>query len=63
MQPTDETYDFHARAREKQASREQDERELRSGRKSVEQLCRENELLGSLARNARVDIASSRFPE
>ncbi len=62
MPPTDETYDFHERAREKQASREQDERDLRSGRKSVEQLCRENELLGSLARAGRieVDIDSSR---
>ena len=63
MQPTEETYDFQARAAEKQASREQDERDLRSGRKSVEQLRRENEWLGSLARTARVDIASSRFPE
>ncbi len=63
MRPVDETYDFHARASEKQESREQDERDLRSGCKSVEQLCRENELLGSLARTARVDIASSRFPE
>ena len=63
MQPTEETYDSDARAREKQASREQDERDLRSGRKSVEQLCRENEWLGSLARFARVDIESSGFPE
>lgn len=59
MQPTDETYDFHARAREKQESRERDERDLRSGRKSLEQLRRENELLGSLAHTARIDIDAS----
>ncbi len=60
MQPTVETFDFHARAAEKQASRDRDERDLRSGRKSVEQLCRENELLAPLAQTARVDIAASR---
>jgi hypothetical protein len=60
MQPSDETYDFHARAREKQASREQDERDLRSGRKSVEQLCRENELLAPFARTVRIEIDASR---
>ncbi len=60
MRPNDETYDFQVRAREKQESREQDERDLRSGRKSVEQLCRENEWLGSLARTARVEIDASR---
>ncbi|MGH2878655.1 MAG: hypothetical protein ACRDK4_03485 [Solirubrobacteraceae bacterium] len=59
MQPTEETYDFHERAREKQESREQDLEDLRSGRKSLEQLCRENELLAPFARTARVDIDAS----
>jgi hypothetical protein len=60
MRRNDESYDFHARAAEKQASRDEDERDLRSGRKSVEQLCRENELLAPFARTARVDVAASR---
>jgi hypothetical protein len=60
MQPTDETYDFHLRAREKQASREQDERDLRSGRKTAEQLLEENALLAPFARTAQVNLAASR---
>ncbi len=60
MQRREETFDFQKRAAEKQASREQDERDLRSGRKSVEQLCRENELLAPFARTARVDVTASR---
>jgi len=48
------------RAREKQASRAADERDLRSGRKSAEQLRRENELFAAFAGSARVDLAASR---
>jgi hypothetical protein len=48
------------RAREKQASRAADERDLRSGRKSAEQLRQENELFAAVARSARVDLAASR---
>jgi hypothetical protein len=60
MQRNDERFDPGVRAREKQASREDDERHLRSGRKSVEQLCRENEFLARFAYSARVDLAASR---
>ena len=61
-QPAVETYDFHARAREKQESREQDERDLRSGRKTAEQLFQENSWLASFASTAQVDVDSSRSP-
>jgi hypothetical protein len=60
MQNEDELLDFRARAAQKQDSREQDERNLRSGLKSAEQLRRENELLAPFARSARVDLAASR---
>jgi hypothetical protein len=38
-----------------------DESDLRSGHKSVEQLCRENELLAPFARTARADVTASRL--
>jgi hypothetical protein len=37
-----------------------DERDLRAGRKSAEQLRQENELFAPFARSARVDLAASR---
>lgn len=60
MQNGDERLDVHGRAAQKQASREQDERDLCTGRKSAEQLRRENELLAPFAGSARVDLAASR---
>lgn len=60
MQSKDELLDVRARTAQKQASREQDERDLRSGCKSAEQLRRENELLAPFVRSARVDLAASR---
>jgi hypothetical protein len=60
MQNKDELLDVRARAAQKQASREQDERDLRSGHKSAEQLRRENEMLAPFVRSARVDLAASR---
>ncbi|HTB50258.1 MAG TPA: hypothetical protein VK701_04715 [Solirubrobacteraceae bacterium] len=60
MQNEEEHLDARARAVQKQVSREQDEHDLRSGRKSAEQLRRENELLAPFARSARVDLAASR---
>lgn len=60
MQDKDEHLDVRARAAQKQASRKQDERDMRTGRKSAEQLRRENELLAPFARTARVDLAASR---
>jgi hypothetical protein len=60
MQNKDEHLDVRARAAQKQASREQDERDLRTGRKSAEQLRQENELLAPFGRSARVDLAASR---
>jgi hypothetical protein len=60
MQNRDEHLDVHARAAQKQASREQDERDLRTGRKSAGQLRQENELLAPFADSARVDLAASR---
>lgn len=60
MQGQDEHLDVGVRAAEKQASRAQDERDLRSGRKSAMQLREENELFVSFARSARVDLAASR---
>lgn len=38
-------FDPEERAREKQASRDQDDRDLASGAKTREQLCRENSFL------------------
>jgi hypothetical protein len=60
MQRNDERFDPRVRAREKQASREADERDLRSGRQSAEQLRSENEFLARFAHSARVDLAASR---
>jgi hypothetical protein len=60
MQNEDEHLDVRAGAARKRISREQDERDLRTGHKSAEQLRRENELLAPFARSARVDLAASR---
>lgn len=60
MLSEDDRFDPRVRAREKQASREADERDLRSGRKSARQLRAENELFAAFARLARVDLAASR---
>jgi hypothetical protein len=49
-----------ARAKEKEASRCRDEKDLASGRKSAAQLRRENEVFGQLASSARVRIIASR---
>lgn len=53
---------FHpqVRAAEKQRARMADERALSSGRKSVAQLKRENEVLAPLAEGARIDLSASR---
>jgi hypothetical protein len=56
----DEHLDVGALAAQKQASRTKDEHDLRSGRRSAEQLRQENELLAPFARSARVDLAASR---
>jgi hypothetical protein len=53
-------FDPDLRAQEKQASRAADERDLSSGRRSAEQLRRENELFAAFARSTRVDLAASR---
>ena len=60
MQSKDDQFDPRARAWEKQESRVADERDLRSGRKSAEELRLENELLARFAGSARVDLAASR---
>lgn len=60
MQSHGEHLDPRVRAREKQASRDADVRALRSGRKSAEQVSRENEFLARFAHSARVDLAASR---
>jgi len=49
-----------ARAKEKEASRCRDERDLASGRKPAAQLRRENEVFGQLASSARVRLLASR---
>jgi hypothetical protein len=56
----DDRFDRGARALQKQAARAADERDLRSGRKSAEQLRQENELFAAFAGSARVDLAASR---
>jgi hypothetical protein len=56
----DERFDRGVRALQKQAARAADERDLRSGRKSAEQLRQENELFAAFAGSARVDLAASR---
>jgi hypothetical protein len=61
MQSEDDWFDAGVRAREKQASRAADERDLRAGRKSAEQLRLENELFAAFAGSARVDLAASRL--
>jgi len=53
-----ETYDAAERAREKQASREQDARDLATGRKSQEQLHRENAHFSSL--RVRINFAGAK---
>jgi plasmid stability protein len=60
MQNKDEQLDVRVRAAQKQVSRERDERDLRTGRKSAERLRQENELLAPFAGSARVDLAASR---
>jgi hypothetical protein len=60
MESEDLCFDSRVRAWEKQASRVVDERDLRSGRKSAEQLRSENELLAPFAGSARVDLSASR---
>jgi hypothetical protein len=60
MESEDLRFDSRARAKEKQASRVVDERDLSSGGKSAEQLRSENELLASFAGSARVDLSASR---
>lgn len=53
-------FDQGVRALQKQMSRTVDERDLRSGCKSAEQLRKENELFAAFAGSARVDLAASR---
>lgn len=48
------------RAAEKQRSRRSDERAISSGRKSVAELKRENEVFAPLAPDARIELAASR---
>jgi hypothetical protein len=60
MRGGDERFDRGVRALQKQAARAADERDLRSGRKSTEQLRQENELFAAFAGSARVDLAASR---
>jgi hypothetical protein len=60
MRRGDDRFDRGARALQKQAARAADERDLRSGRKSAEQLRQENELFAAFAGSARVDLAASR---
>jgi len=60
MQSKDDSFDPLVRAREKQASRVVDERDLLLGRKSAEQLRLENELLAPFVRSVRVDLSASR---
>lgn len=60
MQANNKQFDPTVRAREKQASRIADELDLSSGRKSAEDLRRENEHFAPLARSARVDLSASR---
>jgi hypothetical protein len=51
---------FREIEREKQASRDVDDRDLASGRKSSEQLCRENELFHGC--RVRIDYKSCKHP-
>lgn len=60
MQSKDDRFDPRVRAQEKQASRVADERDLNSGRKSAEELRRENELFAPFAGSVRIDLAASR---
>jgi hypothetical protein len=60
MSRADAKISMNARAKEKEASRRRDERELASGRKSAAQLRRENEVFGELASSARVRLLASR---
>jgi hypothetical protein len=60
MRRGDDRFDRGARALQKQAARAADERDLRSGRKSAEQLRQENELFAAFAGSARVDLVASR---
>jgi len=59
-QPQPERLNSQSRASEKQASREVDARALASGRRSTQQLCRENEAFAPLAARAKVRLSASR---
>jgi hypothetical protein len=60
MGPVFDRFDALSRGREKELSRAVDDRDLASGRKSSEQLRRENEVFAALCRSARVNLAASR---
>jgi hypothetical protein len=60
VQSEDGRFDRSVRVREKHASRAADEHDLRSGRKTAEQLRLENELFAAFAGSARVDLSASR---
>jgi hypothetical protein len=51
------SYKFEDRAREKQASRDEDARALASGEKDSERLWRENSALPASAAHARIDFS------
>lgn len=52
---------WRSRAKAKQASRDADAAALASGEKTGEQLRKENEVFGEVARSARLDFAASKF--
>ena len=60
MGPVIDRFDALSRGREKELSRVADDRDLASGRKSPQQLRRENEVFAWLSCSARVDLAASR---
>lgn len=55
-----ETYDPRERAREKQRSRDQDAEDLRTGKKTREQLTKENSLFSGLI--LKVDFTKTGLP-
>jgi hypothetical protein len=55
----EQPFDWAARAREKQASRDEDARALASGEKSAEQLSEENEVFARVLADARINLAAS----
>jgi hypothetical protein len=60
MPVDDQQLDPGARAQEKQASRLADERDLRLGHKSAEDLQSENEHFALFAQSAQPDLSASR---